>query len=176
MHSDVGSACRYIRRLVAARVSLRRAPEIRILYDHASERGDRVLALLDQIQADKEAIAMAGAITESISDDSANAELKGTKSVEVNGADAEDKNSGQSEYNVFMEGVGDPRYDSDTEGEHEMPALSLMPEAEEAEEEGEERKGRRRKRRSSMGHSYQPAGQAWGKPSAERWRRKDRRV
>lgn len=119
-----------MRRLIASRVPLRRVPEIRLLYDHASERGDRVIALLDKIRADREAQAQAAAAdgdTEA-GEPASRLDKDSDSEILVEAKDKDSDSEQESAYNVFLEGVGDPRYDSDAERQEERPVLNLMPE------------------------------------------------
>ena len=48
------SAAGYIRRELGARLSLRYAPEIRIMYDDSIEEGSRILALIQSVAPEKD--------------------------------------------------------------------------------------------------------------------------
>ena len=95
-------ACRYVRRLIGQRVQLRLTPEIRFVYDVAVDRSEKVLALLEQVEADRLA-------AENPQGTAVAAEVQPAVGVAVGGDIGAD--------NPFLEGVGDSRYDSDYDNE-----------------------------------------------------------
>ena len=123
-------------------MQLRLTPEIRILYDDAAERGERVLKLLDNIKAEDEQKAAlkrqaaGGAQQADVDeegfldlDDDDGADAVGSSDAAQAAGDAGQKQSkGPKKPNPFMEGVGDPDYDSDAERPGgERPPLLLTP-------------------------------------------------
>jgi hypothetical protein len=92
--------CRYVRRLIGERVRLRLTPEVRFVHDVAVERGERVLALLEDIRSGEEDRAENPDETAR----TGRGAVEGEEGIEREGSG-----------NPFLEGVGDAEFDSDDE-------------------------------------------------------------
>lgn len=120
-------------------MQLRLTPEIRILYDDAAERGERVLQLLDSIKEEDEKKAAlkrqaAGEDAEEEEEEEEEGfldldeEASSEDAAEASGGDKKKRKGGGTKPNPFLEGVGDPDYDSDAERPGgERPPLLLTP-------------------------------------------------